>query len=179
MQQIKFTIFLIFIISTFSKVANSNDFTKFMKDFSVYCYNGISSPLHYKAIAKKEGWKTLSDDQKVMLRNARGDDFDGYAYKGEDKSDITMIGFGSARDKGEIMHSCSLINFNSDYKTNVNQMIKHFNAKKIKDFHMGVQYMELFRVDLPAFKKSIISTNQDKSQSEGKDLFKFDLLVYE
>tara|TARA_B110000503_G_C7048757_1_gene371380 strand:+ start:160 stop:699 length:540 start_codon:yes stop_codon:yes gene_type:complete len=164
---------------SFSKLGYAENFTKFMKDFSIYCINGISSTMHYQEMAKLEGWKVLSNDQKVLLRNSKGNDFDGYVYKGNARASIFMIGFGSVKEKGKMIHTCSLVNFASDYKTNVKQMIKHFNAKRLEDFHMGVQYMEVFSIDLPTYNKSIITTSQDKSQSQGKDLFKFDLVVYE
>jgi len=156
----------------------ANDFTQFLKDFSLSCVGGIGNPILYKALAKSEGWKPIPEKLKPLLKSLDGNDFDGWSYK-RDKGTIYLIAFSSAIIDGKRVHTCSLMNFDADYKTNVEKMKQSFKAKRFNEYSMGVQYTELFSVRLPQFSKAVITTNQDRSKAEGSDMFKFDLLVFE
>jgi hypothetical protein len=156
----------------------AEEFTQFFKDFSTYCVEGVGSPLHYKEMAKLEHWKALPEKLKPLLKNQNGDDFDGWAYERE-KGNVYAIAFLSGIDQGKKFHTCSLVNLASDYGRNVQLAKKYFNAKKIDEYNMGMQYMEVFSIRLSRFSDSTLFTNQDRSASNGSDMFKFDLAVYE
>lgn len=156
----------------------AEELTQFFLDFSNYCVDGIGSPVHYKAMADSENWKSLPEELMPLLQNANGDDFDGWAYQ-RNEGDIFAIAFASGSDNGRAMHTCSLVNLNADYKLNVSLMKKFFKAKRFDEYDMGMQYMELFSIRLPRFSKAMIFTSQDRSSPSGSDMFKFDLAVYE
>ena len=169
---------LILFSSFHTKPLKAEIFTQYFKDFSTYCLDGIGSPKHYNAMAESEGWKLLPENLMPLLKNANGDDFDGWAYE-RGEGNIFAIAYATGSDNGKTMHTCSLVNLNTDYKTNVSQMKKFFDAKRFDEYNMGMQYMELFAIRLPLFSKAMIFTSQDRSSPEGSDMFKFDLAVYE
>ena len=129
-------------------------------------------------MAKIENWVSLPEEKKVLLGNASGSPFDGWAYE-RDKGNMFMIAFATGEYDGSPMHSCSLVNLNSNYKKNVEMMIKRFRARKFDEYHMGLQYVEMFQIRLPRFNNAVIVTTQDQSQSPNNDMFKFDLAVFE
>lgn len=165
-------------ISINSASLRAEEFTEFFKDFSSYCVDGIGSPLHYNEMARLEGWKPLPEQLKPLLKNQNGDDFDGWAYEKE-KGNLFAIAFFTGVDQGKKFHTCSLVNLKSDYASNVKLMKKYFDAKKIDEYNMGMQYMEVFSVKHPRFARSLLMSNQDRSGAKGSDMFKFDLAVYE
>ena len=156
----------------------AEELTQFLLDFSNYCVDGIGSPLHYNAMADSENWMSLPEELMPLLQNANGDDFDGWAYE-RGEGNIFAIAYATGSDNGKTFHTCSLVNLNTDYKSNVSQMKKFFDAKRFDEYNMGMQYMELFAIRLPLFSKAMIFTSQDRSSPEGSDMFKFDLAVYE
>ena len=174
----KILIAVIIVVNFSVSISKAEEFPTFFKDFSTYCLDGIGSPIFYKAMAKSENWISLPEEKKALLGNATGSPFDGWAYERE-KGNIFMIAFATGEYEGSLMHSCSLVNLNSNYKKNVELMIKRFKAVKFDEYHMGLQFVEMFKIRLPGFKNAIIITSQDQSQSQNNDMFKFDLAVFE
>lgn len=171
------------VISVSLTVASTADtqakeFTQFLTDFSLFCVGGVGDPSLHKEIAKSEGWKSVPEKFKPLLKSANGNDFDGWSYK-RDRGIIYIIAFFSEVMDGKPVHGCSLMNFDADYKTNVEKMKQSFKAKRFNEYSMGVQYTEIFSIKLPQFSKAMIVTNQDRSRPKGSDMFKFDLLVFE